>query len=230
MAVKALTVSYYLWSQFIDGFCSSVAHSGLSSHHGEYPVFSAFFFCPQVPMVELVCGVPSHASCHDRPPGYVGGPLAPGWPGPSHRGFSAAHRHLHPDGRPARGHNPAHQAGECCCASPSCITHTQTLSNGCFDRVAVVVRWEYFLWVHLSLWDNKFQMTLLCLQPKEFRKQSISCLRKYTVVWLSQWEYCIFHLILDIHSMQLNCIYLTKSSIIFMCEGSISEALMIRGN
>lgn len=103
-------------------FCpsySTVAHTALSSLHGEYPEFSALF-CPQVPMVELVCGVPSHASCHDRPPGYVGGPLAPGWPcpGPGHRGFPAAHRHLHPDGRPARGHNPAHQAGECCRASP----------------------------------------------------------------------------------------------------------------
>lgn len=65
-------------------------------------------------MVEVACGVPSHASCHDRPPGYVGGPLAPGWPrsGPGHRGFPAAHRHLHPDGRPARGDHPAHQASE----------------------------------------------------------------------------------------------------------------------
>lgn len=40
-----------------------------------------------------------------------------------------------------------------------CITHTQTLSKGCFDRAAVVVGWEYFLWFHLSLWANKPLMT-----------------------------------------------------------------------
>lgn len=65
-------------------------------------------------MVEVVFGVPSHASCHDRPPGYMGGPLAPGWPGsgPDHRGFPAAHWHLHPDGRPTRGYHSAHQTSE----------------------------------------------------------------------------------------------------------------------
>lgn len=109
-------------------------------------------------MVEVACGVPSHASCHDRPPGYVGGPLAPGWPrpGPGHRGFPAAHRHLHPDGRPPRGDHPAHQASEFrrveCCrvamllagekkkknapTASSAHNHAarQTLSNACFDR------------------------------------------------------------------------------------------------
>lgn len=65
-------------------------------------------------MVEVVFGVPSHASCHDRPPGYMGSPLAPGWPrsGPDHRGFPAANWHLHPDGRPTRGYHSAHQTSE----------------------------------------------------------------------------------------------------------------------
>lgn len=65
-------------------------------------------------MVEVVCGAPCHASCHDRPPGHMGGPLAPGRPrsGPDHCGLSAAHRYLHPDGRSTRGHHSAHQTGE----------------------------------------------------------------------------------------------------------------------
>lgn len=66
-------------------------------------------------MVEVVCAAPCHASCHDRPPGHMGSPLAPGRPrsGPDQRGLSASPGYLHPDGRSPRGHHPAHQTGEC---------------------------------------------------------------------------------------------------------------------
>lgn len=70
--------------------------------------------CPQVLMVEVVCGTPCHASCDDRPPGHMGGPLASGRPrsGPDHCGFSAPHWYLHPDGCSTRGYHSAHQTGE----------------------------------------------------------------------------------------------------------------------
>lgn len=70
-------------------------------------------------MVEVALGSPCHASSHDRPPGHLGGPLAPGGtcPGPDHCGLSAAHWDLHPDGCSSRGYNSAHQTGECRCVS-----------------------------------------------------------------------------------------------------------------
>lgn len=68
-------------------------------------------------MVEVVLGSPCHASSHDRPPGHLGSPLAPGGtcPGPDHCGLSAAHGDLHPDGCSSRGYNSAHQTGEWGC-------------------------------------------------------------------------------------------------------------------
>lgn len=172
-------VFYYLWGHFID-VCvpvlpvlrtkpSAAVMGNTPSSVWTPPLCSVA--CPQVPMVEVVCGVPSHASCHDRPPGYVGGPLAPGWPrsGPGHRGFPAAHRHLHPDGRPARGDHPAHQASEfrrveCCRAvmlsvgKKPRLHHPHTITQPVrhylmpvLTGVAAVAGWEYFVWVHLPL-------------------------------------------------------------------------------
>ncbi|KAF3848074.1 hypothetical protein F7725_021102 [Dissostichus mawsoni] len=48
----------------------------------------------QVLMVEVVFAAPCHASCNDRPPGHMGGPLAAGRPrvGPHLCGLPAAHR------------------------------------------------------------------------------------------------------------------------------------------
>lgn len=65
-------------------------------------------------MVEVVCTAPRHATCHDRPPGHMGGPYAPGRPlsGPDLCGFSPAHWYLHPDGCSTRGYYSPHQTGE----------------------------------------------------------------------------------------------------------------------
>lgn len=82
---------------------------------GKCYIFQLSFLFLQVLMIKVVCGVPCHASCHDRPPGHMGGPLtnAGTHPRPDYSRLSAAYRYLHSDGCSTRGHDSAHQTGRC---------------------------------------------------------------------------------------------------------------------
>lgn len=79
-----------------------------------------------------------------------------------------------------------------------CISHTQTLPYGCFYRVAASVSWEYFLWVYLSIGPTSHWWPHY-VSGKVVQKKTLSCLRKYTVIWISQWDVVLSHMTTDIH-------------------------------
>lgn len=107
-------------------------------------LFVCFFEPNQVLMVEVEAGAPCHASRHDRPPGHLGDPHAPGRPrsGPDQRGLPAAYWHLHPAGCSTRGYYSGDQTGEWEILRSASLVVIRTLMKppvGVFSKTAVVV-------------------------------------------------------------------------------------------